>query len=80
MGEPRLEFSCVLCDELDIANPFTVPSMRVTVVKGKVHPDPELRRMPVCRTCARIVNDKRVAAGLEPNEIDPTTYKPIEER
>lgn len=54
-------------------NASWVPSIPVRP-DGTIGPDGE--RMPVCRTCMGIANEKRKAQGLAPHPIHPEAYEP----
>ena len=56
--------ACYLCHEPFSYHPNKVPSVRVN---GK--------REPICETCIRMVNEARVARGLEPFPILPGAYE-----
>lgn len=57
---------CYNCRRLFTFSPARVP---VAVVNGERH--------PVCAACVARLNEKRVAAGMEPVEILPGAYEPM---
>lgn len=62
--------TCVNCGVPFTFNPHRVPSLRRT---------PDGPREPICRGCVERANSIRVANGLDPIEIYPDSYEPIEE-
>ena len=67
--------SCITCGQPITFHPHKVPSIKVSRnEEGKLIADENGTREPLCRGCAEIVNDNRVAAGLEPVPIQPDAY------
>lgn len=60
--------NCFGCGKTFTFNPYKVPSIRYEGTKREV-----------CATCIAIANLKRVANGLDPIEISPGAYEPIDE-
>jgi hypothetical protein len=68
MGYAMAMSACVGCKRVFMYNPHKVPSIRHNGF-----------REPVCRECIEHANPIRVKNGLEPFNIDPQAYEPIDE-
>jgi hypothetical protein len=60
--------ACIGCGRVFTFNPESVPSS--TAITGT--------REPICETCMHRINDWRRANGLQPFEILPDAYEPVE--
>ena len=70
-------FSCVACGGMDVGNPHKVPSIRVSRgPDGRLRPDDDGDREPLCRRCVLEANQRAVARGEEPFVIPDGAYEP----
>ena len=60
--------ACLVCERGFSFNPIAVPSFEVDGVKE-----------PICGACIEVLNEKRVALGMEPFSIRPDAYEPCDE-
>ena len=68
MGYAIVTSACFGCGNIFSYNPHKVPSIRV-----------EGDRKPLCRVCVETANPIRVENGLDPINILPGAYDPIDE-
>jgi hypothetical protein len=68
MGYALAMGDCLCCQKPFAFNPVKVPSFRY---KGS--------KEPICRDCMVVVNQKRVASGLEPFAIAADAYEACDE-
>jgi hypothetical protein len=64
MGYMMVYAPCFVCRHPFGSNPRTVPSHQ---------------GQPVCKGCMEIINDRRVANGMDPFPIPPDAYEATEE-
>ena len=76
MGYALITSSCFGCGRLFGYNPLLVPSIQVN---SQGQPDPNGKREPICRACVEYANSKRIKNGLEPIEVHPQAYEPVDE-
>lgn len=69
--------ACFGCGALFSYNPHRVPSIPIDPTTGQ--PSSTGVRQPICRECVDRANPQRVASGLEPIEVYPDSYEPVEE-
>jgi len=68
MGYVMLTANCCNCQRFFMSNPDFVPSIRINGVKE-----------PLCRDCFDKWNElHRTSKGLEPVELNPEAYSPLE--
>jgi len=68
MGAYVLWATCYTCKGIFWCNPHRVPSININ---GE--------REPICRTCVERANPRRVANGLDPIQVLPGAYEPVDE-
>lgn len=79
MGAYLCHSLCISCGSLFGFNPELVPSIRARQVEGRLVEDPAAPREAVCRRCIERANPVRVKNGLEPINILPGAYDPVDE-
>lgn len=67
---------CFNCGRVFSFNPDLVPSVRINRATGM--PDPAGTRQPICEPCVRAANPERKRRGLEPIDVLPGAYEPVE--
>lgn len=67
MGYVMAMSACAGCKQPFSYNPHRVPSVRIN---GE--------REPICRSCVERANPQRIANGLDPIEVLPDAYEPLD--